>query len=160
MKKIIVNKIILAITIFISLFISIKLLLPLEIFNSTWSILSRILTIIFVIFMPLALGFTFALSFILFAKKINSKKTLKYIFYIAFILVLFFFAYYLYYFNSYENEIRAFEFEQRLHFFASDISNPFIRFFIQTLQSCLEANIQSINLMTGFIISIYRKLEI
>ena len=158
MKKITVNEIILAVTVSISLFMSIKLLLPFEVFNSVWSILSRILIIIFTILTPLILGFALALPLILFAKKINSKKTLRYLFYTAFILVLFFFAYYLYYFSSYENEIRAFEFEQRLRFFANDISNPFVRFFILTLQSCLEINMQFINLMTGFIISVYRKL--
>lgn len=126
-------------------------------FNLTSSLIREIFGLTLVFFIPLLLGLIFAFPFILFAKRINSKKTLRHIFYIVFILMLFFFVYSLYY---YINEIEMFGFEQRLHFFANDISNPFVQFFFQILRSCLETNIQLISLMAGFMINIYRKLEI
>jgi hypothetical protein len=159
MKKFTVNKIILAIAVLISLFLFIKFLPTLETFNSVWVFLFDIFIFIFIIPMPLLLGFILASPFIFFAKKINSEKILRYIFYISFLLVLFFFAYHLFSYYNYENEIKTFEFEQRLRRFAYDIPNPLVRFFLQTLQSLFEANIQFINLMTGFMINIYRKLE-
>ncbi len=155
MKNIATNKIIIYITIFISLFLSVRFLPTFETFNSIWNFLIGILIIIFMILMPVILGFIFALPFILFAKKINSEKILMYIFCMIFFLILLFFVYHLYY---YTNEIKMFEFEQRLRSLANDITNPFIKFFLLTLQSCFEANIQFVNLMAGFMISIYRKL--
>ena len=172
MKKITVNEIILAATIFILAFLFIKEAIEIKnatsLFEISPSLAMLFLGIVIIFIMPLLTGFVLAVPFVLFTKKEKFKKTLRYISYFALSFLLLLFIYYLLerYTDIFKNFYGFTDFAEFMYYFKYDkgplLWIAIVQFCIDTVTFFLFAAKSWISFMAGFIFHVCletRKLE-
>jgi len=172
MKKITLNEIILATTIFILAFLFIEEIAEIKnallIFEAPSSFATLFLGIMLIFIIPLLAGFVLAVPFTLFTKKEKLKKTLQYISYLALSFLLLLFIYYLLerYTDIFKNFYGFTDFAEFMYYFKYDkgplLWIAIVQFCIDTVTFFLFATKSWISFMAGFIFHVCletRKLE-
>jgi len=163
-KKLIANKIIIYITIFILalLFFEeiVEIKSALSLFKTSPSLIMISLGFALVFIIPLLTGFLLAVPFILFVKKESLNKTLRDISYVTLFLLVLLFIYHL--FEKYTNIFKDFygfiNLAEFMYFFRYDkgplLWTAIIQFCIETITFFLFATKSWISFIAGFILHI------
>lgn len=164
MKKTIINKFIIYISVFILFFLFIKEIVEIKnvifLFNISPSFTMIILGFTLIFIAPLMVGFILAVPFILFIKKEKLEKTLRHVSYLALSFLVLLFTYYL--FKEYTNVLKNFygftDFAEFMYHFKYNKEALFwteiIQFCIETITFFLFATKLCISFIVGFILHI------
>jgi len=169
MKKITLNEIILAATIFILAFLFIEEIAEIKnallIFEAPSSFATLFLGIMLIFIIPLLAGFVLAVPFTLFTKKEKLKKTLRYISYLALSFLILLFIYYLLekYTDIFKNFYGFTDFAEFMYYFHYDkgplLWTAIVQFCVETVTFFLFATKSWLSFMTGFILNICLKIH-